>query len=318
MSDAGSTPTRHRPTGRRPNAGPPNAAPPDAAPPPPPSIDPVTRVCARCGRPATDKDFCVCGANLEAMRAMLPTRGDWEKANPEKAAVPPPEPPPPGKEPPPRTRPIKWEGKGLPIPLSERMRKQILPSVLVIAVFAAIVIYGSTNSSKKGGIQTTTLPASTTSTTTQASSTQTSSTQTTALTTTPTIAACAAAWNGGRSPTHRHILDLTVTADNPPVALLATYRGTERRLARLGGGSQVLVSTMRASSPRTSRYSSSSRTATGDSSRLPRARRSRSGPAVRSGRRPTTTRRSRRAAARRAGRRGRSHRPAITFPSSVS
>ena len=64
--------------------------PPDAAPPPLPSIDPDTRVCARCGRPATDKDFCVCGANLEAMRAMLPTRGDWEKANPEKAALPPP------------------------------------------------------------------------------------------------------------------------------------------------------------------------------------------------------------------------------------
>ena len=64
------------------------ANPPDAAPPPPPSIDPETRVCARCGRPATDKDFCVCGANLEAMRAMLPTRGDWEKANPEKAATP--------------------------------------------------------------------------------------------------------------------------------------------------------------------------------------------------------------------------------------
>jgi len=222
--------------------------PPDAAPPPPPPIDPDTRVCARCGRPATDKDFCVCGANLEAMRAMLPRRGDWEKANPEKAAVPPPEPPPPGKEPTPRTRPIKWEGKGLPIPLSERMRKQILPSVLVIAVFAAIVIFGSSNSSKKGGIQTTTLPASTTSTTTQASSTHTSSThtsstQTTALTTAPTIITCAAAWNGGHSPTHRHILDLAVTADKPPVALIATYRGAERRLARLGGGSQVLVST---------------------------------------------------------------------------
>ena len=136
-------------------------SPPGAAPPPPPSIDPDTRVCARCGRPATDKDFCVCGANLEAMRGMLPTRGDWEKANPEKAAVPPPEPPPPGKEPTPRTRPIKWEGKGLPIPLSDRMRKQILPSVLVIAVFAVIVIVGSSNSSKKGGIQTSTLPAST-------------------------------------------------------------------------------------------------------------------------------------------------------------
>ena len=147
-----------------------------AAPPPPPSIDPDTRVCARCGRPATDKDFCVCGANLEAMRGMLPTRGDWEKANPEKAAVPPPEPPPPGKEPTPRTRPIKWEGKGLPIPLSDRMRKQILPSVLVIAVFAVIVIVGSSNSSKKGGIQTSTLPASTTSSATSTHAAHTSST----------------------------------------------------------------------------------------------------------------------------------------------
>jgi hypothetical protein len=216
---------------------------PGAAPPPPPSIDPDTRVCARCGRPATDKDFCVCGANLEAMRAMLPTRGDWEKANPEKAAVPPPEPPPPGTEPAPRTRPIKWEGKGLPISLSERMRKQILPSVLVIAVFAAIVIYGSSNSSKKGGIQTTTLPASTTRTTTQTSSTQASRTQTAVATAPPTITACATAWNGGLSPTHRHILDLAVTADKPPVAVLATYRGPERRLARFGGGSQVLVRT---------------------------------------------------------------------------
>ena len=159
-------------------------SPPGAAPPPPPSIDPDTRVCARCGRPATDKDFCVCGANLEAMRGMLPTRGDWEKANPEKAAVPPPEPPPPGKEPTPRTRPIKWEGKGLPIPLSDRMRKQILPSVLVIAVFAVIVIVGSSNSSKKGGIQTSTLPASTTSSATS-TTTHTSSTQTTAATVAP-------------------------------------------------------------------------------------------------------------------------------------
>ncbi len=217
-------------------------SPPGAAPPPPPSIDPDTRVCARCGRPATDKDFCVCGANLEAMRGMLPTRGDWEKANPEKAAVPPPEPPPPGKEPTPRTRPIKWEGKGLPIPLSDRMRKQILPSVLVIAVFAVIVIVGSSNSSKKGGIQTSTLPASTTSSATS-TTTHTSSTQTTAATVAPAITACATAWNGGRSPTHRHILDLTVSADQPPVALLATYRGPVQHLARLGGGSQVLVST---------------------------------------------------------------------------
>jgi hypothetical protein len=218
------------------------ANPPDAAPPPPPSIDPETRVCARCGRPATDKDFCVCGANLEAMRAMLPTRGDWEKANPEKAALPPPEPPPPGKEPTPRTRPIKWEGKGLPVPMSERMRKQILPSVLVIAVFAVIVIVGSSSSSKKGGIQTSTLPASTTSAA-ASTTTQTSSTQSAPARAAPTITACATAWNGGRSPTHRHILDLAVTADQPPVALLATYRGPEQRLPRVGGGSQVLVST---------------------------------------------------------------------------
>ncbi len=215
-----------------------------AAPPPPPSVDPDTRVCARCGRPATDKDFCVCGANLEAMRRMLPTRGEWEQANPEKAAVPPPEPSPPGKEPTPRTRPIKWEGKGLPAPLSERMRKQILPSLLVIAVFAAIVIFGSSSSSKKGGIQTSTLPAATqsssTSTTTAA---QTSTTHAAPVTAAPTITACATAWNGGRSATHRHILDLSVTADQPPVALLATYRGPERRLARVGGGSHVLVST---------------------------------------------------------------------------
>jgi hypothetical protein len=216
------------------------------APPPPSSVDPDTRVCVRCGRPATDKDFCVCGANLDAMRAMLPTRAEWESANPEKAALPPPEPPPPGSEPTPRTRPIKWEGKGLPIPMSERMRKQILPSVLVIGVFAAIVIFGSSGS-KKGGIQTSTLPdAPTTTAASSAAQTSTTHTTTTATRSTPvaaapTIASCTTAWNGGRSATHRHILDLAVTADPAPVALLATWRGPEKRLARLGGGSQVLV-----------------------------------------------------------------------------
>jgi hypothetical protein len=211
---------------------------PGAAPPPPPSVDPDTRVCARCGRPATDKDFCVCGANLEAMRAMLPTRAEWEVANPEKAALPPPEPPPPGTESTPKTRPIKWEGKGLPVPFSERMRKQILPSLLVIAVFVVIVIVGSSSSSKKGGIQTSTLPAASTPTST---STTTSATKTTPVAAAPTINSCATAWNGGHSATHRHILDLSVTADQAPVALLATWHGPEQHLARVGGGSQVLV-----------------------------------------------------------------------------
>lgn len=217
--------------------------------PPPPSVDPETRVCARCGRAATDKDFCVCGANLDAMRGMLPTRADWEDANPEKAAVPPPEPPAPpapGEEPPARTRPIKWEGKGLPVSLSDRMRKQIIPSVIVIAVFAVIVIVGSSKSSKNG-IKTSTLPDTTsTAAATQTSTTQTSATKTSASRTTPvtgaaTIASCARAWNGGNSPTHRHILDLAVASEQPAVAVLGTYWGPERRLARLGGGSQVIV-----------------------------------------------------------------------------
>jgi hypothetical protein len=214
----------------------------DPAPLPQASVDPDTRVCVRCGRPDTEKDFCVCGANLDAMRSMLPTRAEWEAANPEKAALPPPEPPPPGEEPTPRTRPIKWEGRGLPLPLSDRMRKQILPSVLVIGVFAAIVIFGSSNSSKNG-IQTTTLPETSTTTSPTSTATHTSTTTTAPAHAAPTITACATAWNGGRSATHRHILDLVVTADQSPVALLATWRGREQRLARVGGGSQVLVTT---------------------------------------------------------------------------
>ncbi len=209
---------------------------PPPAPSPPPPVDPDTRVCARCGRPATDKDFCVCGANLEAMRGMLPSRGDWEKANPEKAAVPPPEPPPSGTEPTPRTRPIKWEGKGLPVPLSERMRKQIIPSVIAIAIFAVFLIFGSHSSSHKTATHRASSP---TAAAVQTSTTQTShSSHTTAA---PTVTTCAVAWNGGRSPTHRHILDLAVTRDRPPVAVIASYAGTEQRLARLGGGSLVLV-----------------------------------------------------------------------------
>jgi len=216
-------------------------------------IEPNLRVCPSCGEPAGEFQRCVtCGANLAAMRAMLPTRGEWEAANPLKAAAAmmgePPRPNPPE---PPRAnrRTTARANRQAKAPTERRsgraasasFRKQVVVSVAVIAAFAVVVLTASKPSSPPprssagaGGPPSSGSRGSTgTSTTSPGTPGRSAGTA--------TLASCVAAWNGGKSAEHRHDLARAVARATKPAAVIATYAGPDRMVARVGGGNPVLV-----------------------------------------------------------------------------
>jgi hypothetical protein len=172
-----------------------------------------------------------CGSNLAVMREMLPTRAEWEAAD--------------RGDSPPAGRRSRWAAMS-------NARKQTIVSIAVIALFVVVLIAGNgtgsnsssprhaagpDGSSSTGSDGTVSSPAATSSTPT---STTTASTPT--VSTSPaTVTSCAAAWNGGRSAEHRRDLLGTVAHAAKPGAVIATYVGPERTVARVGGGNPVLV-----------------------------------------------------------------------------
>lgn len=188
--------------------------------------EPTTRVCPRCGEPAAASDRCpTCGANLAAMREMLPTRADWETANPAPAG---PDPDGPGAG-----LRSRWGA-------ISSARKQTIVSLAVVALFVVVLIAGTGSSSKPPND----LPAGGTTSSPTAASTGTTSTTpatTTAAAGTPTVTSCAAAWNGGKSARHRRLLLGTVAHAAQAGAVIATYAGAARQVAREGGGNPVQV-----------------------------------------------------------------------------
>jgi hypothetical protein len=179
---------------------------------------------------------------------MLPTRAQWEAAHAsglaEAAEVPGGAPATTQQvvevEPPKRSFPRLPRSPGKPpAPGGSNRVKQILSSLAIVVVF--LVIFFVAKASNHKHPSTTTSAAATTSATSVPEKSN-SATVTPTSATSPSVAKCASAWNGGRSPEHRHALDLTVIHDSSPVATIATYAGPGARLARFGGGSPVLVS----------------------------------------------------------------------------
>jgi len=147
------------------------------------------------------------------MRGMLPTRAEWEAANPgQTAAAPRPEPPADHAD-----RQQKRRRRWAP---SRNFRKQAIASVAVIAAFGVVLITatspGTPHPGRAGRV---THPSPKP----------------------PTVAACVAAWNGGKSAEHRRDLAMTVAHAANAVAVLATYIGRGLKVARVGGGNPVLV-----------------------------------------------------------------------------
>jgi len=198
--------------------------------------EPSVRVCPRCGEPAGGSDLCaVCSANLAVMRGMLPTRAEWEAAHPVG--------PPPAEPVTSRDRALAQATRPLPSwlrsgsgPVGKRRpgwtaagttRNQVIASVAAIALFAVILFTGSGSGGSRPGRP--------------AGATHSRGPAVTPAPGDPTLASCVAAWNGGRSAQHRRDLEQTVAQDAPSVAVLATYAGPIRDLARVGGGTPVLV-----------------------------------------------------------------------------
>ena len=173
--------------------------------------EPTARVCPRCGTLAGEGELCsTCGTNLAAMRDMLPTRAEWEAANLVSS---------PAGEPQRRRR------------SPTNTRNQIIASIAVIALFALILLLAGSNGShqRRSGSG---VPKG------AGSSSTSTPTATIGL---PTVTACAAAWNGGRSAEHRRDLARAVMSLARPVAVIGTYVGTDRHVARVGGGNPVVV-----------------------------------------------------------------------------
>ena len=183
------------------------------------------------------------------MRDMLPTRSEWQAANPGKAApASGPEPPSATRvAPPPRRRRPNWRAAG-------GFRKQAIVSVAVIAAFAVVVIT-ATKPSPAHPRRAAAPAASTAAPAASTAAPAASRAAPAASTAAPSLAGCVAAWNGGKSAEHRHDLARTVApagkptapAGEPaapagkPAAVIATYTGPDREVARVGGGNPVLV-----------------------------------------------------------------------------
>jgi hypothetical protein len=199
-------------------------------------IEPGARVCPRCGEPAGELVRCaICGADLAAMRGMLPTRADWEAAgrSADEASSPAP------TEAPQAETPRKGPRVSRPAVRVSR-RKQVIASLGVILLFVVVLIAGTGSNPSHpqlgGGVTSPPPPATTSPTTTGSAPTHHK-----AASHGPTVRACAAAWNGGRSATHREDLAHAVTSAAHPVAVVGRYAGANRKVARDGGGTPVLA-----------------------------------------------------------------------------
>ena len=198
------------------------------------TIEPSTRVCPGCGEPAAEPARCpTCGANLAAMRGMLPTRAEWEAANPGPSATAP------RLDSPADHADRQQKGRPRWAP-SGNFRKQAIASVAVIAAFGVVLITATSPGTPhpgRAGRVTHPSPVAVASTTAPVASTSTPAVSTKP----PTVAACVAAWNGGKSAEHRRDLAMTVAHAANAVAVLATYIGRGLKVARVGGGNPVLV-----------------------------------------------------------------------------